>query len=105
MIKRLQKTSAISYFSYFSGGDPTDVWEFDANGAKYKLINGWRSGAKLFKNDELLLENKEKYVTNSNKPFMEINDEKTKITIYIKAAVSVKVKVAVNDQFLQNDFV
>lgn len=105
MITRLQTPSMIDYVKYIFGADPLDIWEFRINDEKYRFVNGWRSGAKLYKNDALILEENKMFHLNSNKPYIETEVGGKKIAIYMKAIVSVKIRVAVDGQFMQVDYI
>lgn len=105
MIKRIQKPGILAFIDYFVGPEPIDIWEFVINNDKFRLVNGWGSGAKLYKNDKLIFESRKSLHLNTKKPFIEIMADGTKISIYLRAWLSVSIKVAVNDQFMQEGYV
>ncbi len=105
MINRLQKPSPIDYVNYIFGANPADIWEFTINSDKYRLINEWRGDAKLYKNDVLISEEDKPLHLNSKKPFMETEAGGEKIKIYLKAVLSIKIRVEVNGHFIQEAYI
>lgn len=105
MITRKQKPGLLAYFRYGFGADPQDIWEFVIDGEEFRLINGWRSGMKLYRGDELIAENKRAGHLNSKKPMIQTEVSGKKIAIYVRAILSVSVRVSVDSTFISEKFI
>lgn len=105
MIRRIKKPGLTAYILYALNHDPTDIWEINIMGKKYKLINGWRSGAKLFHDDTLIAENNKKFHIDSKSPLITFDIKDSKVEIFAKAMLSVKINVKVNGQLIQNNYI
>lgn len=105
MIRRIKKPGLSAYIQYFLNHDPTDIWEIDIMGKKYKLTNGWKTGAKLFHENTLIAENNKKFHVNTKSPVITFNIKGSKVEIFAKAMLSVKINIKVNGQFIQNNYI
>ncbi|HPN15294.1 MAG TPA: hypothetical protein PLF71_04245 [bacterium] len=105
MIRRTKKPGFMDFYNYFKGEDSQDIWEFEIDHDLYEAVNSWRQGFFLYKNNQLILEEKKLLHLNPRKPLAELESNGRKIKIYLKSFLNNNMRVAVDDKFIQHDFI
>ena len=111
MLKRLiMPPTWASLVLYAKGGDPRDVWEFTSGALTAKVINGWRSGARLLVDLETLSSNSDMLAVNGSNLLLAatVTDrmgQPREIKVFMRAWLHARIRVSVDGVFLTEKFV
>lgn len=110
MIHRTAKAYLWDNLGYSFGGNARDVWEFEAGGLPCRVVNEWRSGARLLVEDVVVAENNRLHAFQDKTPALSavVTDgfgRPIKIEVYVRAVLTVKINVSVDGKRLSEKYV
>ncbi len=107
MVRRLTTTKWYDYINWFGA---KDEWSFELDGVDFRVTNQWIGPTKLSQGDRILAEGQAAFEASGIKPFLQAKVRtngalERSITVYVKAILTVKIKVEVDGTDISNGFV
>lgn len=107
MIKRLTTTKWHDYLNFWRA---KDEWSFDVDGQTFRVMNQWIGPTKLLQGDRVVVEGQAAFETSGKKPFLQAKvrtngTTERSISVYVKAILTVKIRVEVDGTDISNGFV
>ena len=110
MISRTGRASLRDYFRYFKGANPCDVWEFDVDGLRGKIVNDWRHGVKLYVGGAVVAHNEKLLAVSGKMPMLTATvvdgaGTAREVEVFVRALLQVKVRVQVDGRPILDKFI
>ena len=112
MIHRTAQASVSDCVRYFfwGGENPRDEWAFEVDGLRGRILNEWRCGATLFVHDTILAHSNKLFEVAGRKAVLSATATDSqgtarKIDVFVRAIVSVKIRVEVNGSPILKEFI
>ena len=107
MVRRLTTTKWYSYLNWFSA---KDEWSFELDGLEFRVINQWIGPTTLLQGDRVLAQDQAAFETSGNKPFLIAKVRTSEsmehsIAVYVKAILTVTIKIEVDGKEISNGFI
>lgn len=107
MVRRLTQTKWYNYINAFTA---KDEWAFELDGLDFRVVNHWIGPTKLLVGDTVLAQRQAAFETTGKTPFLQVTyktNETTErvIAVYVKAILTVNIRVEIDGRSISNESV